>query len=240
MQSIARLVVLSALLTIAPGCGEKPPPTQAKGGDKPIDGNAMVAEVEAKLLASSALRIVIQSDATGAVDAHLKTTLTLAPTDKVRLESEGTFMKEQLRLVLASDGLVMRRKRNDEEVSEAVASTGLRRQMLVELVRMGALHDIALVAEGKFPDHLTDAETWVIAHDATVGDVDPTFEPPARPTNFLVRVSGKETGDCTLHVDKALRPVQRMQIVHFPEGDMRVKESYEFEAVPPDVDYFKP
>jgi hypothetical protein len=238
MGSIARYA-LFLLVIGATGCGEKPPPTQAKGGESAIDGNAMVSDVEAKLLASSALRIVIESDATGAVEAHMKTTLTLAPTDKVRLESEGTFQKEPLSLVLTSDGLVMRRKKNGEE-SEAVPSTGLRRQMLVELVRMGALHDIALLAEGKYPDHLTDAETWVVTHDAKVGPIDATFEPPARPIGFLVRVSGEETGDCTLHVDKPMRPVQRLQVVHFPAGDMRVKETYAFEAVPPDVDYFKP
>ena len=243
MRSPKRLLVLSTVFALAAptlvACPKQPEPTQVKSSEKTVDPDGLLKEVEAHLLTPSPVRILIESDAVGAVEAHLKTTLTLAPTDKVRLETEGTFQKQPLTLVLVSDGLVMKRVRNGE-LSEAVPSTGLRRQLLTELVRMGALHDLALLAEGKLPDHLGDVETWVVAHDAKVGDVDPTFEPPARPIGFLVRVSGTETGDCALYVDKTLRPVQRQQLVHFPSGDMRVKETYAFDAAPPDVDYSKP
>lgn len=239
MRALARAGLVLASVGSLVGCGEKPPPTQAKSAEAPIDASAMLLDVEQRLLTSTGLRVVVESDATGSVEAHMKTTLTLAPTDKVRLESEGTFGKSAMKLVLVSDGLVMRRVKNGEP-SEAVPSTGLRRQMLTELVRMGLLHDVAELAEGEYPTHLVDYDTWVVAHDASVGPIDPTFEPPARPIGFLVRVSGTETGDCALHVDKTMRPVQRLQIVHFPKGDMRVKETYAFEAVPPDVDYTKP
>jgi hypothetical protein len=218
---------------------QQPPPTQAKTEEGKVDPAAMMTDVESKMTTPPSLRILVESHATGFIEADMKTTLTIAKGDKVRLESEGTFMKEPVSIVFVSDGLVMKRKKNGE-TSDAVASTGVRQQMLTELVRMGLLHDVATLAEGKLPDHLTDVDTWVVAHDATVGDIDPTFEPPARPIHFLVRVSDKETGDCTLHVDKSGRPVQRVQVVHFPEGDMHVKETYAYEAVPGDVDYAKP
>src|SRR5260221_8195605 len=167
VSAVRRLAPLAIVTLFACHLPPQPEPTQAKAPEAKIDPAAMISDVEARVM-QSPLRIVVESRATGAVEANMKTTITLAKTDKIRLESAGTFMKEEVTLAFVSDGTVMKRKL-DGETSEAVASTGVRRQIVIELVRMGLLHDLALLAEKKLPDHLTDVETWVVAHHATVG-----------------------------------------------------------------------
>ena len=96
-------------------------------------------------------------------------------------------------------------------------------------MRMGTLHNLAMLAGGAPPDHATGGVTeWVQAVDAEFV-VDE--HAGTRAVDLRLVVAGQPSGEVTMDFGAAGRfPIRRRQTVRFPEGPMHVTESYEVVA----------
>ena len=91
----------------------------------------------------------------------------------------------------------------------------LREAVLLGLSRMGALHNAVNVSQGNGIDR---ARVEAVNFKRAKGGV-----------SYSVQVNGKITGESTLSIDaKTKRPLKRSMVVHFPNGEMRVTETYKF------------
>ena len=98
-------------------------------------------------------------------------------------------------------------------------TTDLRDAVVVGLARMGLLHNVIDLAQGNGPEHADGTvREWLQPHD---------FRRVRGGVTYQLRVSGKETSEVTLTIKSGL-PQKRTMTVHFPNGDMRVTETYRF------------
>lgn len=101
--------------------------------------------------------------------------------------------------------------------------------LIIGFTRMGVLHNIAMLVGGAPPDHADGGvEDWVQTvehHHVQRAD--------ASGIAFALRVDGQPSGEATVWLDDEGLPIEREQVVDFPEGQMRVRETYSFiESVP--------
>lgn len=96
--------------------------------------------------------------------------------------------------------------------------------LLIGLVRMGATHDLAAVMGGEDPELAHgDIRSWV-----TTSNVDwRGADPDDRTLTFDLAVIGGSEAHAELTLDARGLPRRRTQVVHFPDGDMRVVEDCE-------------
>jgi hypothetical protein len=194
----------------------------------PRDLAAELAQLEARLLADGyAVRYTVEAQ--GAARASIQGLLTVGQ-DRVTLKADGSFADTPIAIALQSDGERMRadggKLRLDLPTAPALAEA-----LSVGLTRMGILHNIAVLMGGRAPDHAEGGvQTWVVARDFTAEPVDAGFEAPAtgRPLSFEIVVAKERAGRATLFVDDTDHPIVRHQVVDFPGGEMRVRETYDW------------
>jgi hypothetical protein len=91
------------------------------------------------------------------------------------------------------------------------------------MTRMGLLHNVVNLSQGNGIDHADgSARDWlkVTAFRRVKGGV-----------SYALLLDGKEFGSATLLIDaKTKLPRKRTQVVHFPNADMHVTETYRFPA----------
>lgn len=103
----------------------------------------------------------------------------------------------------------------------------------IGLVRMGILHNVAVLNGARPPDHADGGvRDWVERREATytraVTELEATRDDlPSPPVSMQIVVDGQPAGEATVWIDPSLGlPIERHQVVVFPEGEMRVRESY--------------
>jgi len=189
----------------------------------------MLEELEGKLLGARVARLHYEVVAEGAYTARAEGALLVAAGGRVRLSGKGAFGGEAMSVELWSDGARMRGGARAKPFAEQATPPGLAEALWVGLTRMGILHNLAELSEGSPPDHAEGGvRAWVRVGDPVVGAKEQVEGVLARPLRFDILVRGsKASGEATLWVDAATGlPVKRVQVVHFPDGDMRVVERY--------------
>jgi hypothetical protein len=97
----------------------------------------------------------------------------------------------------------------------------VRDALVIGMLRMGLLHNAAMLIGGNWPDHAEgNVHNWVRIERWQTLD--------ARSIKFDVVVRTDVMGDATLTFDAAGAglPSERRQLIHFEEGDMDVSERY--------------
>ena len=165
---------------------------------------ALFQTMERKLLSASPLQLEVVSHAEGAVRADANSDVSIGPA--TRLHTKGAFMGAPFA------------KDFDEPTTPE-----LRDAVVLGLSRMGLLHNVVNISQGNGIDHAGGgAREWL----------EPVkFRRVRGGVAYTLRVDGKETGTATLLIDaKTKRPRRRNLVVHFPNGVMRVTETYRFPA----------
>lgn len=163
---------------------------------------ALFQTMERKLLsAQPALQLEVTSHAEGSVKADAASDVSVGPA--TRIHAKGTLM-----------GKPFERDFDERTTPE------LREAVIVGLARMGLLHNVVNLSQGEAIDHAAGgARDWL----------EPAkFRRVRGGVTYALLVGGKETSEVTLLIDSKQRPKKRTMVVHFPNGDMRVTETYRF------------
>lgn len=215
LRLLSVLVVATATANV--GCAEKQKPIL------PITdpGRTFVDELEQRLLRARTARIDAVMIASGAVNAELSARLVLGEGQRARFDVEGTFEKRPVKTWFLCDGDTMHvRGEPGRGVRGAPCAAEIREAFVLGFVRMGLLHNAALIIGGEIPDHAHgNVHNWVRAERAR------SLE-PATDIAFDVVVKTEVMGDAVLSLDNQARPVKRTQTVSFEEGTMHVVETY--------------
>jgi hypothetical protein len=202
------------------------PLTQDEAGAQ----RARLEALEARLLNEDyETRFVIRSE--GAIESELHGHLRFAG-DEIEVEARGEFAGESVSLRLHADAETLRISNRDRAV-EATRPPHLREAIALGFTRMGLLHNLAMLTGAQPPDRADGGmQEWV-----RLGDFGraPVHERPQTSSatgtisasSFEIVVAGQPAGHATLWSDHPLAiPLERTQVVQFPEGEMRVHELY--------------
>lgn len=195
---------------------------------RPGAAQVALADLEARLLAATALDLRFKVHADGAFTASLEGTLRLEGS-QVELEAGGTFGDAAAALSLVADGTVMQGGNSGRQFRQTQPGA-LLDALLIGWTRMGVLHNLARLTGALAPDHASGGvREWVEARNIRAAL-------PAQPgrtgIQFEVHVDGTHAGDATFWLDAVTGlPVERLQVVRFPGGEMRVREEYEVTGI---------
>lgn len=194
------------------GCTSTVPPQEAFG------------RLEARLLAAETLQIAFAITAEGAIEANVSGRLAIDRDGAIELAAEGSFAGDTVVLELTTQG-ERYTYGNATERTMALRPSALEEALLIGLMRMGILHNLALLAEGAPPDHADGGvREWVTTSD---------FAREDGAIAFSITVAGNTVASATLTLDADGRPLERRQSVRFPEGEMRVVERYASVVIEP-------
>ncbi len=223
MRTLAILIVV-----LAAGCATAP--------GAPADNSAAQAfeHLEQNLLEAAVLRVNYTVQARGAVEAELSGDLVMQKPALAALSAEGSFAGGPVAPELVVDGARMRgRARPQQDGFEAAQPADLRNGMLLGLMRMGILHNIAMLSGNLPPDATSgNVRDWVIASNFAWQPGNRTIDGvPVRGIGFDLTVGGVASGTVVLWYDPASDlPVAREQRVGFEKGEMKVIERYAVET----------
>ncbi len=187
-------------------------------GARPAPATRGLADVEAALLAPRPLRIGFEVVAEGAVAVEVSGTLLLDGGARSRLDVAGTFQGEAVEVTRVCDGQRCGGRIAGEAQPPTAQPGGVREAWVLGFTRMGILHNVAVATGGGAPDHAGgDVGAWLRAENATHDDEWLSFD--------LV-VGGEPSARARLRLGEEGWPARREQSVAFPEGEMRVLETY--------------
>ena len=226
---------VSACASSTPQAKRRPPPEV--NDQTEIQPAQVVRDAESGL--ATAPWVVAKADitASGAVAADVDVTVTMMRGNRLRFAVTGTFADKPLALCYVSNGEQIR----NGDASGAPTPAELNEAVVIGWVRMGLLHNVAMLSGGRGPDR---ADGGVAEWVRTSGErwAPPRVSPAANEqiVEFDLEVSGQPVGRVSLNTDATTGlPNGRVQVVRFPEGEMRVSESYRFarDAAPTEADF---
>src|SRR4051812_36427808 len=159
--------------------------------------------MERKLLSQlPAVQLEVTSHAEGAIKADAVTDVSVGPA--TRLHSKGSFLGK-----------------NFEKNFDQPTTPGLRDAVLLGMTRMGLLHNVANLTQDLPPDHADkDVREWLKAVK---------FKRAKGGVSYSINLDGIDRGETTLVIDsKTKLPKKRTALIHFPQGEMRVTETYRY------------
>jgi hypothetical protein len=196
-----------------------------------VDPATTLTAVETRLTTED-FHVAFSITAAGAVQATL-TGEVFAQGDLLRLRAVGRFADRDVDITLLGDGERLRGRDAGRDTIDLPQPPQLREAVVVGLVRMGVLHNVARLMNGRPPDHADGGVAeWVQMRDPVAEVV---VEPTAlsqeaeagSPVSFALQVAGAPAGRATLWLDAAEGwPLERHQVVDFPGGQMQVREVY--------------
>jgi outer membrane lipoprotein-sorting protein len=231
-----RTIVLAVVSHLAlASCGSAAP-APAPPVAPPASDEAL-APLEQRLMAARTLRIRMRVASGGSIASHYEGTLVLGEGQRTRLDLTGDMGSRPSDLSLVCDGKTMRGG-SKEQHFEFPAPPALREGLVIAFVRMGLLHDLALLSEGRPPAHIDGTvRTWITTA-ATVHSPGESIRGGATEHwTFSLVVQGGSKAEEDVWTDaRTGLPVRRRVVVHFPEGDMQVGEEYEEVTIDAPVD----
>jgi hypothetical protein len=187
-----------------------------------------LARLERLLLETDSLSLTYDVRSTGAAEARLSGQL-FREGSTLALRAAGHLGEEKVNAALLEEaGDLELTAADSTRVVPAPASTW--EAMALGLTRMGVLHNLTRLAEGKLPDRAHEGiGGWLRAGEvrAEEGDV-----PGGVNIVFEVVVDGEVRGEATLVLGSGGLPVERRQRVDFGEATMEVLERYTWIRVP--------
>ena len=193
-----------------------------------LDGPALLAQLEQRLLAARRVAIEATIESTGAIPASLKGRGELRERNRATVTFAGSFAGRAADLALLADGRIARLKNGAQVRTEPVGREA-NRAVLLGLTRMGLLHNLARLTSLSGADHgHGGVEQWV----SLDGFRPTTFAQGGELAGLMsfgfdVMVAGAPSASARLWIDPATGlPRRRQQTVRFPQGEMTVIENY--------------
>ena len=215
MSPSRTLGVLLSLAAVAAGAQELEPP-------------ALMAQLEARLLAARHVAIEATITAQGVVPAQLAGRSELRDRNRATLAYAGQLAGKPAELAYSVEGSVLR-LRNGAQARDEPVGPESNRALLIGLTRMGMLHNLARLAGTVAPDHAQGGvEHWI-----TLDSFRPTTYAQGGELEGLMSfgfdlvVAGTPAASVRLWLDPATGlPRRRQQTARFPQGEMTVVEDY--------------
>lgn len=217
--------VVPALLLLA-GCANGPKPVPAG-----VTAEQRLAHCEAAVLGAKKASATFLVDATGQNPAHFTGTLELHGGNALKLAAEGSFKGEPVFIDLDS--------RDPEGTSRTVTrgpsasghrdppASAMGEAVGLGLVRMGLLHNLAVLTGDAPVDHATGGvREWVKATNVKDGPLDAIGGQTCHRVDFTIEVAAAPRGEASVCIaDATGLPVHRTQTVRFEAGTMSVTET---------------
>jgi hypothetical protein len=182
-------------------------------------------ELEERFIQADSVDLDFLITAEGAVEVDLRGHLHTAPDGRMGIAATGVFAGDSVDLLLRAEG-------DEYEFGNGPGrSQAPRPEFLVEAVgvgfmRMGLLHNLAMLVANQPPDHANGGvREWVQVDSLAYMEVGGE-ESASRTVAFSIFVGGSPAGTATLELDGQGLPRVRRQTVQFPTGEMRVVERY--------------
>ncbi len=202
-------------------------PVPLRGAD--VRAEAAFHELEDKLLLQKSLRFKFSIASDGPVGISLRGQVRLRSGNRAEIEFTGTFQSKPVNTRFESDGKTMRWTAGEQKF-ELPTPTALNEAIVIGLTRMGLLQNILALLAGAPPEHADGTvQDWVRVSDFFFAAPDPATKLRGRSIQFGITVADKDVGIASCWISPLTRlPVERRQTVHFPAGDVRIVETYEF------------
>ena len=192
-----------------------------------VSADEALAALENRLVDARSVSFRFQIRAVGAVDATLTGRAVVGPGKTARIVADGSFAGSGAAIRLDADDQSIRGGNGEARFAKA-SPPAIAEGLLIGLTRMGLLHNLAVLSAGSPPDR-TDGSVrdWVQYAEVALKSEEPVGDTATRRFSFTVVVDGQPSAIAELWVDTATGlPVRRLQVVSFPEGEMRVLEQY--------------
>jgi hypothetical protein len=215
------LALAVPLVNFLGACSSPPPPKTAVTSDP-------LAALEQRLMSARTIRIRLRVASGGSVASHFGGTVVVGEGQRVRLDLQGDMGARPTDLHLLCDGKTMRGG-SKEHPFEFDAPPALREGLVIAFVRMGLLHDLALLSEGQPPGHIDGTvRSWIQAAGVAHAPGEPVRGVATEHWTWALVVQGGSKAEEDVWTDASTGlPVRRRIVVHFPEGDMQAGEEYE-------------
>lgn len=185
-----------------------------------VDPAQELADLETRLLAADRVQLTFDVSARGLVEADVRGILIVERGRVARIDASGKLGGEAGEVSMSADARVVKGTSGSKRF-EVARPPELDAALLLGLVRMGVLHNVALLWSARPPDHGDGGVAqWVTTHEHARAEVDGAI-------GFGITVDGQDVGDAKLVLDASGWPVRREQTVRFPAGEMVVTERYE-------------
>lgn len=195
------------------------------------DATAILRQMEEELMAAPAVRAKADILSLGHHQASLQGLLYFGPENSGAFDFGGSFAGKTAILKLTEMGGEIWGGNNGTAFKQ-VTPKEYRASLVLGMTRVGLLHNLALLANGKAPEHAEGGVAqWATAEELRVTGEKPIAGGLAVSLEYKILVSGREVGEAVLWIDKQNgMPLSREQKIHFPEGDMSVSEYYVMEV----------
>ncbi len=221
---------VAGALTLA-ACGAQSAPRGPAAGATPAptaSAPSALEELEARLQRASSVRIHALLGSDAALPTRLSGDEVLASNNRARIAFDGMVGGRQVTARLFSDGTTMHGG-DLHAPFRFDTPPALRDGLCVVLVRMGMLHNVDRLSRGLPPDGVDGkARTWLTTTNVHHEPGEPIRGASTERYAFVLSVNQKRgSADVVLWLDSSTGlPLRRDLSVHFPEGDMRVREEY--------------
>lgn len=193
-----------------------------------LDGAALLAQLEQRLLGAQRVAIEATIEASGVIPARLAGRIELLDRNRASVAYAGSFAGKSADLALQADGRLAHLKSGAQGRAEPVGGE-TNRAVLLGLTRMGLLHNLARVSALAGVEHAQGGiEQWVRLDAfrpttfAQGGELAGTMS-----FGFDVVVAGNAAASARLWIDPGTGlPRRRQQTVRFAQGEMTVVENY--------------
>ena len=209
--------------------GEPATPVEATPDAKHKDAWAMrtMTELEQRLQAAARVEIAFVIESEGAVVSQLEGKLAWERDAALSWIASGSFAGAPQQLELRGDAQALATYVGAESHWTGPRPPALIEAVVIGLTRQGLLHNLAMLTGGLPPDHADGRVTeWVEFVEPQLGPPEVFGVGQARPLEFQITVEDQLVGHATLWLDERGLPIERRQVVNFPEGQMRVTERY--------------
>jgi hypothetical protein len=245
MPARGRIALVLFVVLVGVGCGKSAATTTPA---VPIadDPDQAFAALQQRLLAARSIDVAVEVQSSAPYPSLLTGTLALRAGNQLELSVDGELSGQKVYLRLrAQHGRLRGGPGGDGDRSiDQPTPAALDEAVIIGLVRMGLLHNLALLSESMPPDHASGgAADWVVTTEHTWDrGRDETVEGrTARALAYQLLVAGQRVGEGTLWLDAQTGlPLKREVNVHFTgegeagaTGTMHVSETYlKFEVTP--------
>ncbi len=191
------------------------------------DAAEALLALERRLLAAKAIHLRGEITASGAYAATLAGTFIVSEPNRAQISFAGEFERAPAAIALVSDGERMAGGAPALEFDLAVPAA-LNEALLLGWIRMGLLHNLAMLNSGAPPDGGDGSvRGWVELRNVGRGDSGNIASADVDVISFDLFVRGELAGHAALWIDRTTGlPLFREQTVDFAGGTMQVVERY--------------
>lgn len=165
-----------------------------------------IAAAEKKLESSKQVSLRFTTRTTGSIESHFTGTMNVLPGNIASIDADGEMAGKPATLRWSANG------------SPSQVSHGL----IITLVRMGLTHDLYDLSTGKPPSFIEGGVDDGLQLDHLQWDT------KEKKVTYHLIVEKHDSGEGELWLGAHDYPTRRKLTVHFPQGDMKVDEHYEW------------